>query len=363
LGNGAQAGGERATAFVVEAEPPLDNLIKLGRPSHGRVRILVGGGKDRIYVRGGRHKRDRDHWLVPGMQVPVTIDRARPDAFEVLWDEIPSMAERAAASEPTLADPIGTGRKVNEAVIAATSAIDTSAMPSELAEAVAKAQSDSARTPDTVPEQLAQAQQEPAPAGKQRAVVLVATSTRKLATEAAGERENVYETSRGTHDTVLSVHLPGQEPYAVYKEKLKHPRTSGLPRGVGIPALVSQSDPTDIELDWKGAEAAGQAQLGQRMQAASEKMQQAQQMMSGQQVGGQLGEPQQALAKATEDANKQGPPAGMPTASQIDPQMRQMMIQNAKMAFANTPPQMRELLIQQYRSAGIDFDDQGNVAE
>jgi hypothetical protein len=48
---------------------------------------------------------------------------------------------------------------------------------------------------------------------------------------------------------------------------------------------------------------------------------------------------------------------------QIAPQMRQMMVQNAKMALANTPPQMRPMLIQQYRMAGIEIDDEGNVAE
>jgi hypothetical protein len=282
MGNEAEPRGERTTALVVEAEPPLDNLVKVGKRSHGSVRILVGEGPDRIYTLGGRHKRDKEHWLVPGMEVPVTIDPAHPDAFEILWDEIPSMAERAAANEPALADPIGTRRKVNEAVISATSAIDTSAMPSELAEAVAEAQGESARSPDTVGEQLAQAEQEPAPAGLQRAVVLVATSIRKLATEGdATGSDHRYETSQGKHDAVLSVHLPGQEPYAVYIEKLRQPRKSALARGVGIPALVSLSDPTDIELDWNGAEAAGQAQLGQRMQAASEKMEAAQQMMGG----------------------------------------------------------------------------------
>jgi hypothetical protein len=364
MGNGADAGGERTTALVVEAEPPLDNVLNVGKRSHGSVRILVGEGPDRIYTLGGRHKRDAEHWLVPGMEVPVTIDRAHPDAFEILWDEIPSMAERAAANEPALADPIGTRRKVNEAVIAATSAIDTSAMPSELAEAVAKAQGESARTPDTVPEQLAQAEQEPAPAGKQRAVVLIATSARKLATEGdATGSDHHYETSQGKHDAVLSVHLPSQEPYAVYVERLKQPRKSGLARGVGIPALISLSDPTDIKLDWNGAEAAGQAQLGQRMQAASEKMEAAQQMMGGEGLPGEMGGLEQAMAKAQQDATKQGPPPGMPTTPQINPQMRQMMIQNAKMALANTPPQMREMLIQQYRMAGIEIDDQGNVVE
>jgi hypothetical protein len=92
-------------------------------------------------------------------------------------------------------------------------------------------------------------------------------------------------------------------------------------------------------------------------------MHEAQQMMSGGPATGQPGDLEQAFSKATEDAIKQGPPPGMPTQPQITPQMRQMMIQNAKMALANTPPQMRPMLIQQYRMAGIEIDDQGNITE
>jgi hypothetical protein len=271
MGNGAQAGGERTTALVVEAEPPLDNLLKVGKRSHGNVRILVGEGQDRIYTLGGKHKRDKDHWLVPGMEVPVSIDPAHPEAFEILWDEIPGMPELAASNEPALADPAGTRTKVNEAVIAATSAIDTSAMPAGLGDAVAKAQRESAQPPDTMADQLAQAEQEPAPAGKQRAVVLVATSVHKLASEGDEDHTRTIETSQGKHDAVLSVHVPGQEPYAVYVEKLKQPRRSGLASLVGIPALVSLSDPSDIELDWSAAEKAGEAHVGERIADASQK--------------------------------------------------------------------------------------------
>jgi hypothetical protein len=360
--NAAQAGGERTTALVVEAEPPLDNLVKVGKRSHGSVRILIGEGADRIYTLGGKHKRDKDHWLVPGMEVPVSIDPAHPDAFEIHWDEIPSMAQRAAANEPALVDPIGTRQKVNEAVIAATSAIDTSAMPAELGEGVAKAQRESAaQTPDIMTEQLAQAEQEPAPDGKQRAVVLVATSVRKLASEGGDDiSSHTYETSQGKHDTVLSVSVPGREPYAVYKENFKHPRKASSALGAGIPALVSTTDPADIEVLWEQAEAAGAAKLGQRLDAAQQKMQEAQQMMSG----GQPGEMEQAMLKAQQEAIKRGPPAAPAGgAPQANPQMRQMMIQNAKMALSSTPPQMRPMLIQQYRLMGIEIDDQGNVTE
>jgi hypothetical protein len=33
------------------------------------------------------------------------------------------------------------------------------------------------------------------------------------------------------------------------------------------------------------------------------------------------------------------------------------------MALANCPPQMRAMMIQQYRMAGFEIDDQGNVVE
>ena len=105
------AGTERATALVVEAEPPLDNLLKVGKRTHGSVRILIGEGPDAIYVLGGRHPRDRDHWLVRGMAVPVSIDRVDPEDFEVAWEEIPSMPERATAGEPALVDPLGARKR------------------------------------------------------------------------------------------------------------------------------------------------------------------------------------------------------------------------------------------------------------
>ena len=354
-------GGERQTALVVEAEPPLDNLLKRGGRGHGSVRILVGEGRDAIYTLGGRHKRDEHHWLVRGMEIPVVIDRAQPEAFEIVWDEIPSMAERVAAGDPALVDPLGTRKRVSEAVIAATSAIDTSAMPAELGEAVAKAQKESAETDDSVDQMLAEAEGEQAPPGKQRAVLVIATSIVKVAARGDGTDSGpsyTYETSQGKHDAVLSVRVPGQEPYAVYVEKFKQPRRSVLTLGRGIPAVISLSDRSDVEPLWDRAEAAGQDRLEGRIAAASEQMQQA----MGGQPPAQTGELEQAFAKATENAIKQGPPAEMPSTPQITPQMRETMIQNAKMALANTPPQMRPMLTEQYRLAGIEIDDDGNIA-
>ena len=203
-------------------------------------------------------------------------------------------------------------------MIAATSAIDTSAMPAELGEAVAKAQAQSAERNDNVDQLLAEAEGELAPPGKLRAVVVIATSMAKRATQGDGTDtgpDHTYETSQGKHDAVLSVRVPGQEPYAIYVEKFKQPRRSVLTLGGGIPALVSMSDPSDVEPLWDRAEAAGQTRLEGRIAAASEQMQQA----MGGQPPAQASELEQAFAKAQQDTIKGAPPAGMPAQPQITP--------------------------------------------
>ena len=50
---------------------------------------------------------------------------------------------------------------------------------------------------------------------------------------------------------VLSVTVPGRAPYAIYVRKFRFPRQSRTDyTGAGYPALVSQSDPNDVEILW-----------------------------------------------------------------------------------------------------------------
>ena len=107
--------GMRATALVVEADAPPHGAPLVGRGSHGTVRILVDTGSGAAPV-SGKFKYKDDRWLVPGMEVAVTIDPVRPDQFEVDWGAVPSMEDRVAAGDPSLADPIGAGRRVAEAL-------------------------------------------------------------------------------------------------------------------------------------------------------------------------------------------------------------------------------------------------------
>jgi hypothetical protein len=57
---------------------------------------------------------------VVGTEIPVRVDPERPGGFEIDWDAIPSMEERVAANDPTLADPIGAHTRAREALLAAT---------------------------------------------------------------------------------------------------------------------------------------------------------------------------------------------------------------------------------------------------
>ena len=211
-------------ALVIEAEDPLDNRITFGGSSRGTVRILIDAEPDPIYVARDL-KLDRDHWLVPGMQLPVMIDPAHPDRFEIRWDQIPSMAQRAAANDPTLADPVATKKRTQQALLA-SGAVGPAGpyRPSDdVRDFVVKSQAEAAAQGDTRPdhwqESLERAAAAPAPPGKMRAVILFAASEATLRTEggtADGQGGSSGGTQvrerHGTHDVVLAVTVPAASP-------------------------------------------------------------------------------------------------------------------------------------------------------
>jgi hypothetical protein len=351
------------TALVIEADDPLDNRIKLGKHSHGIVRILIETKSDSIYV-WGRFKLDRDHWPVCGQELPVTIDPAHPKTFEIRWDEVPSIEERAAANDLTLADPVGTRKRTMQKLIDSGVAMGGVTNP-DLREVVVSAQATAAEQDDGsldhFKESMEKAAQEPAPAGKTRAVVLVAASEATLRQETSGDTDSgrSYPDRHGKHQAVLAVNVPGSEPYAVFVREFKHKRGKGAPVGAGLPALVSSSDPSDVEVLWDellSVKKQSKKTAAEAMQAAQERMTAAQQAASAAPVM----PPAPVTPPVPGAANAPQMPANAP---QMTPQMRQMMIQQAKTALAAVPPNMRQMMIQQYRMAGIEIDDEGNVSE
>jgi hypothetical protein len=333
LGRKGKSEGERMTALVVAADHPLDNMVKVGKEGRGAVRIVVETGSDPIRA-ANQFKLDKDHWLVPGQEIQVSLDPNHPDDFEVDWDAIPSIEKRVAANDPTLTDPLGTQKRMED-----------------FAEQAQPAQPRA----DRFKEAMEKAAGEPAPAGKQRAVVLVATRTATLNTQggkADGSGGHTVRTDslRG-NDSVLSVNVPGMAPYAVFEQRLKRPHNAADVNKSGFPALVSSTDPTDIEILW-GEVPSGQDQVSERI---GEAMKNIPDMLAGDQA--MMGE---ALKQAGVDPNLASTPPPAPTpgaAPQLSPQQRQMMEANAKQALKMVPPAQRAMLIQQYRMAGIEIDE------
>jgi hypothetical protein len=170
---------------------------------------------------------------VVGMEIPMRVDPEKPGGFEIEWEAIPSMEERVAANDPTLVDPIGAQMRAREALLAASGAADNPA--------------------DTTPERFAKAMkytaEQPAPAGKTRAIVHVAaiTTTVRTAEYSTEHQISKKQVSTGRRKAVLSVNVPGRPPYAVFRRKFNRPRGMA---GLIVPALVSSSDPTDVEVLW-----------------------------------------------------------------------------------------------------------------
>jgi hypothetical protein len=80
FGGGRQSDSENVvrTALVVEAVAPPEGGPGLGPGSHAPVRILADAGSGpRVFE--DKVRMAEGHWLVPGMEVEVTLNRDRPD--------------------------------------------------------------------------------------------------------------------------------------------------------------------------------------------------------------------------------------------------------------------------------------------
>jgi hypothetical protein len=350
-------GGLHTTALVVEADAPPKGAVKWGNVGRSTIRILVDPGSGPISAARTEHLK-QERWLVRGMEVPVTIDPEKPDDFEVDWDAVPTIEERATANDPTLADPIGAQRKVIEAMKAAGMAgPDLTSLPEAIGGALAKEEeARKSATPDRFGEAMERAAQEPAPAGKARAVVLISTIRPRMVQTGHDGGGPSKRTTVGKCNAVLSVNVPGQASYAVYESKFNSPQGRGDALGAGLPALVSSGDPTEVEILWDELPSL-ESQIGQRV---SDKLAAAEAgMKASGEMEGQMAEAIQRAAAGTPPPAASSPGAGM---SGLSPEMKVMMAQNAKLALQSTKdPAMRKMLIDQYRLAGIELDEEGNV--
>lgn len=166
----------RATALVIDADPPVSGA-RWGDGRQGMVTILVDDGSNGPICVARRLRLGEDRWLVRGMEIPVSIDPARPERFEIEWDAIPSIEARTAANDSTLADPRGTRRKLAAAL--ASAGVSGPALGPRSGGMAADPVGNLRRNQpaDRLEEMLREAAERPAPPGKQRAVVVVSTIT------------------------------------------------------------------------------------------------------------------------------------------------------------------------------------------
>ncbi len=169
----------RATALVVDADAPVAGASRWGSTGRGKVTILIDGGSGASICASRAMRLSEDRWLVRGMEIPISFDPERPDRFEVEWDAIPSLEDRVAANDSTLADPQGTLRRVAVALESAEVARPTPGtgprgMAGDVVGALRGQQS-----PDRLEQSIREATERPAPPGKQRAVVVVSTIARR----------------------------------------------------------------------------------------------------------------------------------------------------------------------------------------
>jgi hypothetical protein len=301
------------TALVVEAAAPPEGGPSLGPGSNGPLRIMADlGSGSRLY--DAKIRMNEAHWLVPGMDVEVKLDPTHPDRFEIDWESVLSMEARVAAGDPALADPVAARRKVAHAL------------------GLTQADTGTART-ERVQRALEQAGTQSPPPGKQRAVVLISTirGRRRIAGDSENAATHDQVTYKRDSAAVLAVNVPGRSPYAVYVPRFKCEVDLLEPLWTALPALVSDFDPTDVEILWN--EVPGHdAQLMDRVAGAHAA--------------------QQARAAMVDAFAGQAIP---------DPsQMQQLAADSARRALQYVrDPAMRKMLIDQYRAAGIDIGEEG----
>jgi hypothetical protein len=354
----APADGVRATALVTETDKPLDNLggrlVRSMQGAAATTRILVEvDGRPIVAVRD--LWLDQDHWLTTGMQVPVIVDPAQPDDFAVVWADVPAIAQRAAANELSLVDPLGAKIRVWDALAAHgyTTSIMRQVAPS-VAEVTArgmKAELDAA--PPRFAEQMASAAQQSAPAGSRRALVLIATTTATLESTRTGAGADFpHRNSHGRHSVVLSVNVPGQMPYAVFVERFDHKHRAADPNRPGLPALVAMTDPTDVKVLWDELQKPREQRRDGRAAAREANASGAERVAAIQQ--------QIAAATTGQGPSMQGLGAAFspPPAVAANPAVKAAMEQSAKFALSQvSDPATRRILLDRYKSLGLEIDE------
>ena len=152
---------------------------------------------------------------------------------------------------------------------------------------------------------------------------------------------------------VLSANVPGRAAYAVYLRKFRMPRRSRTDyTGAGYPALVSESDPNDVEVLWDEVPSV-ESQLSDRIASS---------MALAKSRNDALTEQwRAALDQAGGDAAQGGlsPDRWAAFSGTMGPEMRKIAADSVRRALQYVQdPAMRKMMIERYRAAGIEIPDE-----
>jgi hypothetical protein len=313
---GSAAIGTTVDALVTVTDDPIDNVD--GPNSHSLAQTQILASHPSGAIAGLRElPLDPEHWLVEGMTVPVSIDPANPNAFEIDWANVPSIEDRVASNDPSLLDPMAARLKNWDALAAAgfhEPDMDQVA-PQLLINEMASMRAELVNEPESFARQLSGLVGVDAPDGYRRALVQIATTT------ATWEGVHFGPHSRerlGKHAVVLSVSIPGAGPYAVFVKSFDHQHREYDSYNPGLPALVSATDPTDVQVLWDEMKP--------------------------------VGSPRTSPAPAGQVAAG-APPAGMPT------DRKSLLAANANAVIKALTPEQRPAMIAMYRKMGVVLDD------
>ena len=314
----------RSRGLVLAADAPPQGAPSRGRDSQGSIRVLVDTTAGAHQQLTAAFSYADNHWLVAGMDAPLILDPARPETFEVDWAAVPSMQQQVEANHPALADPFATSRRIAEA-LGITPSEKTAAQYERFQKAVADAGT------------------KPAPAGRLRAVAIIASVRGRYSSSDGADEGGPTRTSvslLSNSPAVLSVAIPGEQPYAVYLPKFKVPKSHLTLPGEPMDALVNASDRQDVEILW--SEMAG---LGDQISAR---------VSDAARASSQL---EAAMTQQVEAATAQAATAGAPMAGAgLSGDARQAMVDNLKRSLVSIPdPATRQQVLAQYRAMGLDI--------
>ena len=333
------ANSGRATALVTDTERPVENFHGQ-RGALARTQILVDLGAGPVV--GLRElPLDPDHWLTIGQTIPIVVDRTNPNEFAVDWSSVPSIAQRVDAQDPTLVDPLGARLKSWDALSAVglhTPDMDEVA-PQVLQVELAAMRQKYASEVQAFATQVAGGATLSAPDGYRRAFVLIATTTARW--EGTSDW-SLHREVIGKRTVVLTVSVPGSSPYAVLVKSFQHKLRAYDENNPGMPALVSISDPTKVQVQWN------------EMSTPRDQERSAQQQWRGY-TESKLALLQQHDAAVAAAGQSAVPGVPLPPDATADP--KALAIKNAKAALAMMPPISRPAMIAYYRSIGVEVDD------